>query len=138
MPNCASNSACSSRRSSRGSAVSAGNYVIGGYASSYGGSAHGSTHGSGYASRRSSGGGVGSRRESTSYFVNPCDPHNTGSPTISESPGATGGGAAAATSNLLQSLGSGVVGAAAQSLSNISITSPRYRKPFLSRSNFPL
>lgn len=108
MPNCASNSACSSRRSSRGSAVSAGNYVIGGYASSYGGSAHGSTHGSGYASRRSSGGGVGSRRESTSYFVNPCDPHNTGSPTISESPGATGGGAAAATSNLLQSLGSGV------------------------------
>ncbi|TRY61045.1 hypothetical protein TCAL_08271, partial [Tigriopus californicus] len=108
MPNCASNSACSSRRSSRGSAVSAGNYVIGGYGSSYGGSAHGSAHGSGYASRRSSGGGVGSRRESTSYFVNPCDPHHMGSPTISESPGATGSGAAAATSNLLQSLGSGV------------------------------
>ena len=163
MPNCASNSACSSRRSSRGSAVSAGNY--GCYSPA--GVSMGST------SRRSSGGGIGSRRDSA-YFVNPhmevaaacmspeaaasvgfghqsqmsgaSSPLATsglGNQQQQQQAGQNGPGMSVTTSNLLQSLGSGMVGAASYafsttSASTSSLTPPRYKKTFLSRHNFPM
>ena len=125
MPNCAANSACSSRRSSR-SAVSG----IGGYPASGGG-------GSNPTSRRSSAGSrPGSRRES---FLTPQDSLDSANYVSASAlaasaaqvhgmPDEPGGSAMSAGQSLLHSIGAGVVGAA----SNFStVTPPRYRKPFL-------
>ena len=148
MPNCAAgNSACNSRRSSRGSCCS-GNYIM-----MTAGGGHGGGGPSSNASRRSSGGALSaSSRRDSSYFVNNPYGGEQTSPAVSESavtthplasyradvPSPTAFGAAStppgatssnAPANILQSIGSGVVGAAAQSFS--TFTPPRYRKTFL-------
>ena len=137
MPNCASNSVCSSRRSSRGST----SYIM----MNVGGG------GSGTTSRRSSGGG--SRRGSLlAMSEHPSlggsghwpDPAAVAAMSSSQVPsggnlsGPTSAGAAVsgATSgatntanNLLQTIGSGVVGAASSLYQN-SVTPSRYKKAF--------
>lgn len=123
MPDCAS-SACSSRRSSRGSCTSA-NYIMMNASCASGGST----------SRRSSGGacaGSITRRDSCSYFVNPTEAM---SPAVGANEANPAMGGAQAASNLLQSIGSGVVGAAAHSIS--TLTPPRYRKSILGRQFNP-
>nr|XP_040582110.1 SCY1-like protein 2 [Lepeophtheirus salmonis] len=112
MPNCSANSACSSRRSSRGSAVSASYIMMGG-----GGGYH-----SGASSRRSSGGGLpGSRRESFNSILNPA---NMGPGSSYDSPQ----GQSQTAGSILQSIGSGVVGAASSFYNTTSVTPSRYRK----------
>ena len=125
MPNCAANSACSSRRSSR-SALSG----ICGYPTS-------PAHGSNPSSRRSSGSRPGSRRES---FLTPQDSSDsTTTNYISASALAASAAqvpsglqddstAMSAGQSLLHSIGAGVVGAAS---TFSTVTPPRYRKPFL-------
>lgn len=117
MPNCASNSGCSSRRSSRASA--AGVYTSTPHTGVY----------SGPSSRRSSSGGPGSRRES--LFLNPQDSLDSNPPLFNGAPGSSGGTFGG---GLFQTIGSGVVGAASSSLSTIA--PQRYRKtPAFRRPN---
>ncbi len=116
MPNCAS-SAGSSRHSSRGSI----------YSNCYG--PVGGGGGSGPSSRRSSGSRPGSRRES--LFNNDMglvmeDQMSVVGQGTSAPPGSPAQG------NFLQTLGSGVVGAAS-SIYQSSITPPRYRKTLATR-----
>lgn len=114
MPNCAS-SAGSSRHNSRGSIYS--NSYVGGT-------------GSGPSSRRSSGSRPGSRRES--LFNNPSDMGLVMEDVSTSSPGPGAPSSGTSQSNFLQTLGSGVVGAAS-SIYQSSITPPRYRKNFPNR-----
>ncbi len=132
MPNCASNSTCSSRRSSRGSC-------------SYNTMGGGGGSGGAPPGRRSSGGSTFPtptsaaalpRRESSGGFFDSmmtATSEQTSS-SVGTSPLAAAAAAAAAAGSspgkdLLQSIGSGVVGAVSFS----SFTPPRYRKTFLSR-----
>ena len=119
MPNCAS-SAGSSRHSSRGSI----------YSNCYGVPGSG-VGGSGPSSRRSSGSSrPGSRRES--LFNNPNDMGLVMEDQISSSQGITAPPGSPSQGNFLQTLGSGVVGAAS-SIYQSSITPPRYRKTLPTR-----
>ncbi len=180
MPDCATNSACSSRRSSRASAVSASYYMGSSYMST--GSAGGypgggfGLPGSNPQSRRSSGGGsrrgsllvandsldsnpgdlgmqmgMASNRErgsisgltASSFAASASQPPQSGRGLGGDpgggGPNGTGGqpgnAASSAGASLLQSIGSGVVGAAS-SLTSITSTPPRYRKTFMRPSNY--
>ncbi|QQP37606.1 Hypothetical protein FKW44_017924 [Caligus rogercresseyi] len=104
MPNCSANSACSSRRSSRGSAVSASYIMMGG---------------GGYHSGASS--LPGSRRESINSILNPASMGPGASYESSSNQPNTAG-------SILQSIGSGVVGAASSFYNTTASTPSRYRK----------
>jgi len=116
MPDCnqQGGSACSSRRSSRGSCASA--YVMG--TSPLGGSASaGGSRRSSAGSRRESGGGVS---VSGGFFVNPADTLPEGAPAPSPVSHATPSSSSGMNpGSLLHSIGSGVVGAAAQTLAGL-------------------
>ena len=125
MPNCAANSACSSRRSSR-SAISG----VGGYPTN-------PAYGSNPSSRRSSGSRPGSRRESFLTSQDSSDSNTTNyisASALAASAAQMPSGlqddpsALSAGQSLLQSIGAGVVGAAS---TFSTVTPPRYRKPFL-------